>query len=281
MRCRAQPVGSTSAIDDRRAAAGGHDTQAGQVLVEIGVDAVDIGERRLVHLLQDRVLDPLFGLERIERFGEGIDDGGRRQGILGRLEIGIAEQVADAAIERLQLVVARVLDDARDVAGDDRLVHARRVDQRQLVDVDLRFGVFGLVGDLAGDAVVHPRAHPPLEFAHQRRPLRLQSRARIHIDLLLVAHVGPACPVHQHVRHLVHQRREGEQHPVNGEIPAVRQDLRHLARHGPPGGRFGGGGVHPRSAGASRNPPPVPGRRGSGGRSLGTHQSRNLRTKIR
>ena len=184
-------------------------------------------------------------------------------GLSGGLEVGIAEQVADAAIQRLQLVVAGVLDDARDVAGDDRLVHARRVDQRQLVDVDLRLRVFRLLTTLPEmPSLTRVRmrfSNSPISVGR----CGLQRRARIHVDLLLVAHLGPARAVHQHVGHLVHQRREREQQAMNREIPAVGQNLRHLARHGPSGGRFGGRCVHPRNAGAVCIPPPDPRARGS------------------
>ena len=61
-----------------------------------------------------------------------VDDALGRERIAVGLEVGPAHQVADAAIEGLQLVVAEVLDDARDVAGDHRLVHHLGVDERQV-----------------------------------------------------------------------------------------------------------------------------------------------------
>ncbi len=194
-------------------------------------------------------------------------------------EIRVSEQVTDGAIERMQLIVAEVLDDARDVPGDDRFVHRRGIDQRQLVDVDFR--KVGLVSGLAGNTVVDPATHAPLEFAHQRGPLRFERLARVHVDLLFVAHVGPTRAVHQHVGHLVHQCREREQQAMNGEIPAVGHDLRHFARHGPAGGRFGSRCVHPRGAEAVCTPHRP--KTARFGRSLPERrtEARNFRTKIR
>ena len=57
-------------------------------------------------------------------------------------EVGLAEQVTHAAIQDRELVVAQVLDHARDVAGEDGLVHRRGLDQRELGRVDL--GEIGL-----------------------------------------------------------------------------------------------------------------------------------------
>ena len=80
------------------------------------------------------------------------DDRRRRQRIGRRLEVGLAQQVADAAVELAQLVVAEVLDHAHDVARRHRLVHRLGVDQRQLPGVDGREVGLGL--DLAADALV-------------------------------------------------------------------------------------------------------------------------------
>ena len=270
-------VGRTAAVEDRGAPR--DDAQTGQVLVEVGINAAEVGERSLIDLLQDRELDPVLAFDRVEGPRERFDDRGRSQRILGRLEVRPPEQLTDPSIERLQLVEAVILDDARDVAGDDRFVHCRGVDQRELGDVDFR--KVGLVGGLPRDAVVDPRAHAPLEFAHQRRSLQLQHVARAVVDLLLVAHVGPGRAVHQHVGNLVDQCRERKQHAMNGEIPAVRQNLRHLARYRPMSGRFGGWCAHPRSAAAVASAARPSGAEAPANPPSGPPQSRNLRTKNR
>jgi hypothetical protein len=108
------------------------------VLVEVAVDRRDVAERRLVQLLQDLELDAALGLDLAQRVGERVDDRLGRQRIVERLEVGLVEQVAEPAVEQRELLVAGVLDDARDVAGDHRLVHRRDVDERELGRVDVR-----------------------------------------------------------------------------------------------------------------------------------------------
>ena len=83
--------------------------------------------------LEDRELDPGPGLDRLQRIGEGVDDRRGRERIASRLEVGLPEQMAHPSVEELQLVVTEVLDHPRDVAGDDRLIHGVRVDERELV----------------------------------------------------------------------------------------------------------------------------------------------------
>ena len=73
-----------------------------------------------------------------------------------------------------QLVVAQVLDHARDVAGDHRLVH-REVSTSVSLSAS-SFEKSAFVVGLAGDAVVDELAQPPLELGHQRRALALSAR---------------------------------------------------------------------------------------------------------
>ena len=212
------------------------------MLVEIGVDRVDLGERCVIELLQDHVLDPVLHLDRLQRVGKRGDDRRRREGVEVGFEIGLPEQVADPPIQELQLVVAEVFDHARDIARDDRFVHRIRVDQRQLVGVER--GKVGLRHDLTGDAVIDLGAQPPFETGHQRRARLLQRVAGFETDDLLFAHVGAACPIHQHFADALQRRVERQQQTMDRDIPAIAENLRHVARDGPSGRRFGRQGVH-------------------------------------
>ena len=77
--------------------------------VQVSIDGVDVAERTLVELLQDRELDALIALDGVQRLGKRLDDRRRRQGITRGFQLGTAEQVADGAIQFVQLVVNRVL----------------------------------------------------------------------------------------------------------------------------------------------------------------------------
>ncbi len=228
-------------IDDRGARTG-HDVELHQVLVEVLVDRVQVGQRALVEFLQDLELDPFLALLRLQRIREGGDDALGRERIAVGLQVRPAHQVADAAIERLQLVVAEVLDDARDVAGDHRLVHHLGVDERQVADVDLGEVRLGLL--LAGDLLVDALTEPALELRHQRLAFGRQGRAGVQEQLLLVADVGATGAVHQHFADLVQDRRERREQACHREIPAVAEDLRGVARRRPSAGCLGGRGVH-------------------------------------
>ncbi len=98
-------------VDARR-----HDVQVLQVLVEIGVDAVDFRQRCPIQLLQDRELRPRLGLDRLQRFRESLDDGGGRERIAIGFEIRLPEQVADPPVQELKLFMAQVFDHPGDVA---------------------------------------------------------------------------------------------------------------------------------------------------------------------
>ena len=100
----------------RPAGARRHDVEVLQVLVEIGVDAVDLRQRRLVQLLQDLNLISRSALIVCSASANASTIVAGRERIAIGLEIRLPEQVADAAVQELQLVVAQVLDDARDVA---------------------------------------------------------------------------------------------------------------------------------------------------------------------
>jgi hypothetical protein len=219
-----------------------------EVLVEIGVDAVDLGERRPVQLLQDRELGCGIGLQRLQRFGERLDDRGRREGIAIGLEVGLAHEMADPAIQELQLLVAQVLDHAGDVADDHRLVHRVGVDERQLVGLELR--ELRLLRDLARQGVVDAGAHQPLEFAEEAGFALLQRVARLEAHHLLFADVGAAGAVHQHLSDPIEHRAEGRDEAVNGDIPAIAEDPHAIARNRLSGGRFGRCRVHARRRGS-------------------------------
>jgi hypothetical protein len=195
----------------------------------------------LVELLQDSEADLLVELPVLERFGEGHDDDLRRQRIAIGFEFRRAYQMPDTTIERIELVVAEVLDDARDVADDDRLVHRHRVYQRQIGGIDLREVRLWL--GPAGDTVFDVDAQPPLELGDQRRPATDERAPGVEIKRLLLAHVGPAGSVHQHVADLVQHFAEREQQPVDRQVAAIAQDPRGFPRR-MSGRRFGGQRVH-------------------------------------
>ncbi len=67
-----------------------HDVHALEMAIEIRVDRVDVAERCLVQLLQDRELDALVAFDAVQRLGERLDDRRRRQRIGGGLEVGLA-----------------------------------------------------------------------------------------------------------------------------------------------------------------------------------------------
>ena len=61
-------------------------------------------------------------------------------------------------------------------------------------------------------------------------PAADERAARVEVERLLLAHVGAAGAIHQHVADAVEHRAEREQQPVDREIPAIAEDLRRLAR---------------------------------------------------
>ena len=219
-----------------------HHVEFLQVLVEVGVDAVDLGQRRPIELLQDRELGAGLGLDRLQRFGERFDDRGRRERIAIGLEIGLIEQVPDAAIEELDFLVAKIFDHAGDVPGDHRLVHCVRVDERELVGLELR--ELGLRGDLPGNAVVDVRAEAPFELLEKTRLALLQGIARSEASHLVFPHVGPARAIHEHLADAIEHPREGGDQAMNRDVPAIGENLRHIPGNRLPGRRFGRCRVH-------------------------------------
>jgi hypothetical protein len=209
---------------------GGDDAQVRQMAIDVGVDRPQFAERRLVQLLQDLELRAAFGLQRAERLGKRHDDRRGPEGVIGPFELRLAEQVADAAIERDELLVADVLDDADDVADEHRLVDGVEIDQRELRRVDLR--EVRLLGRAAGHAVLDVRAQPLLEFRHQRRAVADERLPRFEEHLLLGTRIGLARALDQHVAYAVEQRREREQQPLDGDVAAVGEDFRQLPGDG-------------------------------------------------
>ena len=63
-----------------------------------------------------------------------------------------------------------------------------------------------------------------LEVRHQRRALALDRAARIEKELLLLADVGLARAIHQHVADPVEDRAERRRQARHGEVPALAQD---------------------------------------------------------
>jgi hypothetical protein len=198
------------------------------VRVDVGVDGGNPAQRRLVQILHDLELDLAFGLQRLHRMRERIDDRGRRQRIGVGRQVGLAQQMAHAPVEHQQLVVAGVLHHARDVAVEDRLIHRGGVDQCQVARVGLG-ELFGN-GRLAGDPVVDQRAQLLFELGHQRGPFAPERAARIEIELLLIAHIRAAGAIHQHIPDLVEDLRERRGQPRDRQVPAVVEDLGNFAR---------------------------------------------------
>jgi hypothetical protein len=79
------------------------------------------------------------------------DDRGAERIAVGA-EVRLPEQVPHAAVQDRELVVTQVLDDARDVAGEDGLVHRGGLDQREVGGVHFR--EVSLRRRLAGNALV-------------------------------------------------------------------------------------------------------------------------------
>ena len=217
----------------------GHDVKVLQVAVEICVDGVDVAERALIKLLQDRVLDPLVALDRAQRFGECFDNRRRRQWVGGHFHPGTTEQIADGAVEFDELVVAQVLDHPHDISQDDRLVHRQRIDQRELARVDR--GEVRLLDRVAPHAGLDMRAQLLLELGHQVGALGPEHFARVEEKQLIVADVGVARPRHQVVADVIEHRRKGQQQAMDREIPTIVENLRHLPWHHATGRRFAGG----------------------------------------
>ncbi len=206
--------------------------------VDVRVDRGNLAERRLVQLLQDLELDARLGSQRAERFGERRDDRRRSERVRLALEDRLAEQMADAAVQRDQLLVADVLDDAHDVADQHGLVDRAEVDQRELRRVDLR--EIELHVGAAGNVVLDVRPQTLLELGHQAGAVDDQHLARLEKLLLLLAQVGLPGALHQHVAHAIEQRREREQEPVDRDVPAIGEDFRQLPGDGAAGRRNAG-----------------------------------------
>ena len=171
----------------------------------------------------------------MKRLGESLDDGGRGKRIGGGFQVGPAEQVADASIELPQLGLALVLHHPDDVAGKNRFVHGGGVDQRQLVDLDLRKMLLGLAP--AGYALVDQLAQIALEIHHQGVAMLDQDGARIEAKRLLFADTGTFGACHEQIADPVEQGCKRQQQPMNGQVPAIAENsgqiLRHLTTDGP------------------------------------------------
>ena len=210
--------------------------------VQVGIDRVDVAERALVELLQDRELDARVALDRAQRFGKRLDDRRRRQRIARSFKLGTAEQVADGAIELVQLVVTEVLHHADDIAGEYGLVHRRRIDQRKLAGVER--GEIGL-GLLTLHPPVDQQTQIALELRHEIGALGHEHAARIEAQRLLVADIRFFRTQDQKIADAVEHRGEGKQQAMDREIPAIAEDLRRLPRQRVADCRFAGsGGVH-------------------------------------
>ncbi len=198
--------------------------------IDVGVDRADFAERRLVQLLEDLELDARLRLEAIHGLGERADDRRGRQRVGRGVEIGALHQVPDPPVQRNQLFMTVILDDAHDVADQHRFVERVEVDQRELRRVHL--GEIRFLVCLAGDAVLDMRAQALLEIGHQGGAVDLERLPRLEKQLLLVAHVGFTGALHQHVAYAIEQGGEGKQQPVNGEVAAVGEDFRQLPGDG-------------------------------------------------
>ena len=186
-RARSRSDGA-AAIDDRRARVGRDDVELGQVLVQVGVDGGDVAHRRLVQLLQDLELDAPVGLDRSSAPRRTRRRSPRAtSGLASVPRSGRPSRKPRPRFSVCSSSWREVLDDARDVAGEHRLVHRRGFDQREVRRV--RLGEVGLVGRLAGDAVVDrcgaaasrtppsaPGARPSARAGHRERAAAPRAR---------------------------------------------------------------------------------------------------------
>lgn len=138
--------------------------------------------------------------------------------------------------------MAQVLDHPRDVAGEHRLVHRLRLDEREIRGIDLAKLDLGLAAP--GDAIVDEFAQLPLELGQERRALALERAARIEEELLLVTHIGPAGTIHELVAHVIENLRKRRAQARHRHVAALVEDARELVRGLPLGNGLGGRGVH-------------------------------------
>ena len=192
------------------------------VLVQIGVDRREIGERRLVQHLQNLELDLVVGVDARQRIGERLDERRRRQRVRVGFETRQIEQIADTAIESDQLVVGAVLNDPDDIAGDHRLVHRQMIDERQLAHVQL--GKIGL-GLLVLEALVDALAQTLFELNEQIRAFARKRGPRVSIELALLLRLGRVAARHQHIADLVQHRRERHEQALDRHVAAALENL--------------------------------------------------------
>ena len=206
----------------------GHDAQVLQVPVEVRIDRVEVAERALVQLLQDRELDPLFDLDVCNAAANASTIAAGASGLPSVSSSGWPSRWPMLRLRICSSSWQNLLDDARDVARHHRLVH-RRVSTSASLD--------------ASTLESRPSSRPCRRCA--RRPARaaaartrpsalarsvLQRGARVEVERLLLAHVGAAGALDQHVADAVEHRRERQHQTMDGEVAAVAQNLRELAR---------------------------------------------------
>ena len=219
------------------------------VLVQVGVDRREIGERRLIQHFQNLKLDLVFGVDARQRIGERLDKRCRGQRVCVGLETRQIEQVADAAIESDQLVMCAVFNDADDVAGDHRHVHRLIVDERELAHVER--GKIGL-GLLGLKPLVDALAQALVELHEQIRALARKRGPCVPIELRFLLRLGRVAARHQHVADLVQHRREGREQALDRHVAAALENLGLLRRKRAARDSFWGGRVQARDGIRSR-----------------------------
>ena len=238
-------VDGALALRGRLAAASGrahrarrHDAKVRQVPIDVGVDGGDLAERRLVQLLQDLEARSIFRLQRAERLGERADDRRRPERVRVRFELRLAEQMADAAVERDELFVADVLDDAHDVADEHGLVDGVEVDQCELRRVDLREIGFSSARPEARSSMCVRSRFSNSAITAARSVISACRASRNSCCSARTSDLPGA--LHQHVAHAVEQRGERKQEPVDRQVAAIGEDFRQLAGDAAAGRRDAG-----------------------------------------
>jgi hypothetical protein len=119
-----------------------------------------------------------------------------------------------------------IFDDTDDIAGQHRLVHRRGLDQCQLLCVDR--GEIRLRRNLAVQAFVDELAQVALEIRDQLGAFFGEHVAGIQAKRLLFTDIGTLGAGHEQVADAIEHRRKRQQQSMDGEIPAIAENSRHI-----------------------------------------------------
>ena len=194
----------------------GQDVAAREVVVQGLVEPLQVRHQVPVEELQDQQLNREAGLQGGARLAHGLADRLRGEGVAGALEIGVAEEVADPAVECVELVLVEPVGLGHHVLDRDG--------DLELVVLHQSEGSPG--GGLAGRAAKRRGARrAALELLLELGPQRgLHPRApQAH-----VAHGVEVDPLLGVVLRLVGELEQGVVEPVQG---VGREALQRLERH--------------------------------------------------